>query len=248
MNWYLHPELINQLAAEYTLGTLKGRARLRFEAVMRSQPEVMQAAVDWQNRLSPLLESLPEESPQPQTWLKISSRLWPDAAAKQGAWWQRLFASVFAPLPVSALALGVMLGTVLPSLWQTVNTPEQLTQLPESYVGVLATQNGKPGLIVSSLRHGLTVDIKQIAAVPVPAGHTLYLWTVDKAGIASPIGPIANEKFTRVQLLTPSEKAFFPAMELAVSTEPVGLKPASPSQPFVYRGLCGKLWQVPASK
>ena len=247
MNWYQHPQLIKQLAAAYALGTLEGRARLRFEAVMRVRPEVMQAVMDWQNHLSPLLESLPEVQPRPQTWLKISSRLWPEAEAKKGAWWQRLFASVFAPLPVSALALGVMLGTVLPSLWQTVNTPEQLTQLPESYVGVLATQNGKPGLIVSSLRHGLTVDIKQIAAVPVPEGRTLYLWTVDKAGIASPIGPIANEKFTRVQLLTPSEKAFFPALELAVSIEPVGLKPVSPSQPFVYRGLCGKLWRVPAT-
>lgn len=244
MNWYQHPELINRLAAEYALGTLKGRARLRFEAVMRTRPDAMQAAMDWQNRLSPLLETLPEVSPHKQTWQKISSRLWPEAESKKGAWWQRLFA----PIPVTALALGVMLGAVLPGLWQTQNAPEQTTQLPESYVGVLATQNGKPGLIVSSLRHGLTVDIKQITAVPVPAGHTLYLWTVDKVGVASPVGPIANGKFTRVQLLTPAEKAFFPALELAVSTEPVGLKPASPSQPFVYRGLCGKLWQVPASQ
>ena len=248
MNWYQHRELINQLAAEYALGTLKGRARLRFEAVMQTRPEAMQAAMNWQNHLSPLLESLPDEPPQPQTWLKISSRLWPDAEAIKGAWWQRLLASVLAPIPVSALALGVMLGVVLPGLWQAVNAPKHVTQLPESYVGVLATQNGKPGLIVSSLRHGLTVDIKQIAAVPVPAGHTLYLWTVDKAGVASPVAPIANEKFTRVQLLTPAEKTFFPAVELAVSTESVGLKPASPSQPFVYRGLCGKLWQVPATK
>jgi anti-sigma-K factor RskA len=246
MNWYQHPQLISKLASEYALGTLRGLARLRFEAVMRTQPEVMQAAMDWQNRLSPLLETLPEVPPHKQTWLKISSRLWPQALADKRAWWQRLLAPVLAPIPISALALGVMLGAVLPGLWQTQNAPERLTQLPESYVGVLATQNGKPGMIVSSLRQGLTVDIKQIAAVPVPEGHTLYLWTVDKAGIASPIGPVANAKFTSVQLATPSEKAFFPAVELAVSTEPVGLKPASPSQPFVYRGLCGKLWRVPA--
>ena len=32
-------------------------------------------------------------------------------------------------------------------------------------------------------------------------------------------------------------------VELAVSLEPVGAQPATPSQPFVYRGLCGKLWR-----
>ena len=38
-------------------------------------------------------------------------------------------------------------------------------------------------------------------------------------------------------------QVFFPAVELAVSVEAAGTTPAVPTQPFVYRGLCGKLWR-----
>jgi len=242
MNWHQHPDLINQLAAEYALGTLRGLARQRFETMMHKRPDVMHTSIAWQTRLSPLLETLPEVSPHESTWLKISSRLWQRVEAEKAPWWRRLLAP-----PLAALVLGLMMGAVLPSLWQARNDPEKLTQLPESYVGVLATQTGKPGLIVSSLRQGITVDIKQLAAVSIADGNTLYLWTVDKAGKLSPVGPVPNKKFSSVQLPEPAEKVFFSAVELAVSIEPVGLKPASPSQPFVYRGLCGKLWRTPAT-
>lgn len=36
-----------------------------------------------------------------------------------------------------------------------------------------------------------------------------------------------------------------PAVELAVSIETAGETPAQPTAPFVYRGLCGKLWKSP---
>ena len=40
-----------------------------------------------------------------------------------------------------------------------------------------------------------------------------------------------------------AEKVFFPAVELAVSVEPAGSAPTAPALPYVYRGLCGKLWK-----
>jgi anti-sigma-K factor RskA len=110
-------------------------------------------------------------------------------------------------------------------------------------VGVLATAQGQPGLIVSSLRKGRTVDIKQVAPVDVPSGQTLYLWRIDKAGAVAAVGPLPTGKFTHLALDEPAEKVFFPAVELAVSLEPSGARPAAPSLPYVYRGLCGKLWR-----
>jgi len=44
-------------------------------------------------------------------------------------------------------------------------------------------------------------------------------------------------------LAEPAEKVFFTAVELAVSLEPIGAKPTTPTGAFVYRGLCGKLWK-----
>jgi hypothetical protein len=50
-------------------------------------------------------------------------------------------------------------------------------------------------------------------------------------------------KLVQLALDEPAEKVFFTAVELAVSIEPVGARPAAPSTPYVYRGLCGKVWR-----
>lgn len=257
MNWYHHASAVDQLASAYVLGTLQGPARRRFEAVLFSnhpqRPLLAQAVHRWTERLGPMLTALPPIQPTPALWDAIQQRAGlvgagraarspqaPSAAQVLGRWWQRWLA----PVPAGALVMGLMLGALLPSLWPVQSEPPQDTQLPPSYVGVLATPQGKTGLIVSSLRHGTVVDVKQITATEVPAGSTLYLWRIDKAGVTAPVGPLPSGKFVRVPLAEPAEKVFFSAVELAVSIEPAGASPSQPGQPFVYRGLCGKLWMV----
>lgn len=238
--WRDHSDLVDLLAGAYVSGALQGPARRRFEAVCRQDPAVAAAADAWARRMMPLNLIQPPMSPSSATWQAIVQRTGTasSATARPLTWWQRLLA----PIPVSALALGVMLGTLLPSLWQA-QQPIQKTLLPDSYVGVLATAEGKPGLIVSSLRHGLAIEIKQVTAIALTDAQELHLWRIDKAGQLTPIGPIPSAKFARVPLPEPAEKLFFTAVELAVSIEAKGSRPDRPSQPFAYRGLCGKLWQ-----
>jgi len=240
MNWYQHPSAIEQLAAAYVAGTLQGRARRRFESVMQGQPALVSAVNDWTRRLGPLHQALPEQAPSAALWTRIAqSTTHRTAPAAAPSWWRRLLA----PAPVGALALGLVMGTLVPIVWQAQESYRRDMELPDSYVGVLATAQGQPGLIVSSLRRGKTVDLKQLAQVDVPAGQTLFLWRIDKAGAVAPVGALPNGKFTHVTLGEPAEQVFFPAVELAVSVEPAGAQPAAPSAPFVYRGLCGKLWR-----
>ena len=54
MNWYHHPQAVDQLASSYVLGTLQGRARQRFEAIMLQRLEVAAAVDAWTQRLVPL--------------------------------------------------------------------------------------------------------------------------------------------------------------------------------------------------
>lgn len=246
--WYHHPQAVDQLASAYVLGTLQGRARRRFEAVMLMRPELQTAVADWTERLVPLLTALPPMQPAPEVWSRIAQRTGlaaPPAAqsvaasAKPG-FWRRWFA----PVPAGALVMGLLVGAVLPQLWLAHTENQRQSQLPESYVGVLATAQGKTGLIVSSLRYGKTVEIKQVSDVPIPPGQTRYLWRIDKDGNTSPIGALPDGKWARLTLDEPAEKVFFSAVELAVSLEAVGSNPAAPGQAFVYRGLCGKLWRV----
>ena len=239
MNWYQNPSAIEQLAAAYVAGTLRGKARHRFEAVMRRQPALVAAVNDWTDRLAPLHRALPTQAPNAALWRKIARATDTAPALVAPSWWRRLLA----PAPAGALAVGLLVGALVPAVWQAHVAYQSDMALPDSYVGVLATAQGQPGLIISSLRRGKVVDIKQLTPVAVPLGQTLYLWRIDKAGVVAAVGPMPNGKWTHLALSETAEQVFFPAVELAVSLEPLGTQPSVPAQPFVYRGLCGKLWR-----
>jgi len=247
MNWYRHPDTVDRLAAEYVMGSMTPAVKRRFESVMHQQTNVAMAVQSWADATLPLLMTLPEQTPSPAVWAKIEQRTQVVAPKEQAApWWRRWLS----PIPAGALAFGVMLGLALPLAVNVSRSPVPVVatndlQLPASYVGVLATASGKPGLIVSSLRRGTTVDLKVLSPVEVPAGSELFLWRIDKAGAATPLGPMpaAQDKFASLILKEPAEAAFFPAVELAVSIEVAGATPVTPAGAFVYRGLCGKLWK-----
>lgn len=242
--WHQHPETVERLAAEYALGTLVGAARRRMRTLMSQRPDVAQAVWSWHDRLGGALSAQQPVPVRAGGWNRLEARLFgkeAQAARATDSWWQRWLA----PIPAGALVVGLLLGMVVVPLWESTRIE---SQLPESYVGVLADQNGKPGLIVSSLRRGKTVDFKQLSAVEVPAGSVLLLWTIDLRGEARPVLEVPQGPFVSAPLHEPAESVFFAAVELAVSVERAGGWPSSPSGPFVYRGLCGKLWKLPAGR
>ena len=240
MNWYQHHTTVDRLAAAYVLGTLQGGARRRFESVLDQKTLLRLAVDDWTLRLAPLLTTLPPLEPSRALWKAVAQRTAVKADSKPQPLWRRIFSTI----PAGALAMGVLVGVMAPALWNTQLYGDPQAQLPASYVGVLATADGKPGLIVSSLRHGMSVDIKQVAPVAVPQGMRLYLWRIDAAGKASPLGPIPTGKWVQLPLQEPAEKIFSQAVELGVSLERADSgNPQTPQLPYVYRGLCGKLWK-----
>jgi anti-sigma-K factor RskA len=243
MKWYQHPSVIDRLAASYVLGTLQGGARRRFESVMYSQPAVAAAVASWTEQMSPLLTTLVPMTPSQSVWTSIAKATKINTPTTKTSWWHRWLAPICAPLPAGALALGVALGVVAPALWQAQTLSQRQAVLPESYVGVLATPEGKTGLTVSSLRQGKIVELQQTKVATLPAEKTLYLWRIDKAGQVTAVAAIPNEKWGKITLAESAEAVFFSAVELAVSIEPIGSAPSKPSQAFIYRGLCGKFWK-----
>ena len=265
-HWHDHPETLRRLAAAYALGTLSGPARRRFEAVMRQRPDAAQAVAAWNRRWVPVAQQLTPQVPSEALWARIEARAFgADAVVQQTppatsravtaapSPLQRLaraLQALLAPAPAFALAAGLIAGVLLPAQLAQLNRspadPEAVTELPASYVGVLATAQGRTGLIVSSLRRGQVLDVKRVQAVHVPAGQTLFLWTLDAQGRAQPIGALNNAPFSRVALPRPAEDLFAQAVELGVTLEAPGSAPTVPSAAgFVYRGLCGKLWRLP---
>ena len=73
MNITRNPELMDRLAAEYALGTLRGGARRRYEKVARQSPALRVAAQVWQERLMAITELQHAEKPAPHVWTRIEN-------------------------------------------------------------------------------------------------------------------------------------------------------------------------------
>jgi anti-sigma-K factor RskA len=67
--------LIDRLASEYVLGTLRGRARRRFERWRATVPLVDDRCVFWENRLVHLAKGITPATPPPHVWDGIRKRL-----------------------------------------------------------------------------------------------------------------------------------------------------------------------------
>jgi anti-sigma-K factor RskA len=67
-------ELVDRLAAEYVLGTLRGRARRRFERWLVS-PQVGALVTAWEDRLAGLEPPLKGVTPPASAWRGIENRL-----------------------------------------------------------------------------------------------------------------------------------------------------------------------------
>ena len=72
---YADPKLRERLAAAYALGTLQGRARTRFQSLLRYDQSLQREVAQWQKRLQPLVTSLPDRVPPARVWQAIGSRL-----------------------------------------------------------------------------------------------------------------------------------------------------------------------------
>ena len=243
---YSRPELRDRLAAEYVLGTLHGRARARIQQLLRDDLQLQARVAYWEHQLMPMAAPLSAPAPSASVWRAIVARVAP-REARRPRWAHWFEARTFGAL-TAGLMLGLTLTLVGPPLREPA-VPDGVTfagsQLPQSYVGVLATADGRTGVIVSSLRHGQVMDVKQVQPVAVPKGQTLYLWAIEANGTTRPIGPVPPGKFVQVPLAQTSETLFASATELALSIETQTAAPLLPSAPYVYRGLCGKLWRVP---
>ncbi|TMO47828.1 anti-sigma factor [Pseudoalteromonas ruthenica] len=74
MNYDNH-NLIDHLAAEYVLGTLKGPARKRFARLLMTSDYARHATNQWEQHLNALGTQLPHDAPNPQVWQKIQARI-----------------------------------------------------------------------------------------------------------------------------------------------------------------------------
>jgi len=243
---YNRPELLDKLASEYVLGTMRGRARRRFEQLLRRHPTAQSAVHAWEDRLGRLASSVAPIKPPDRVWAGIEAKMRPVAKSGEKARWTWLDWLK----PVAGFAFGAVLTTGLvlndPGRFVSVDEVAQSKQaLPQSYVGLLVNDAGEPTLLASSTRQGRRLTVKFLRPVDT-GGKLLQLWALPKEGAPFPVGVVTLAKppaSTTVELRDTSEKLFFNVPRLAVSLEAArAASGAKPSGPFILAGHCVKLW------
>jgi anti-sigma-K factor RskA len=228
---YANPRLADALAARYVAGTLRGRARRRFEALLSAHATLRAAVGRWQDRLIPLTAVLAPQSPPLRVWQGVERTLWPQLAAKPLPWWQRLAlwraASGFAS--VAALALALLLAMPSP-------------QAPPIVIVLQATGDAaQPGgsFVASFSADGRALVTRPLTPVALQSDRVLELWAVPPQGTPRSLGLISTNGVTVV----PRDKLPQRVLEsantsaLAVSIEPPGGSPTgAPTGPVVFAG------------
>ena len=214
------------LAGQYVLGTLRGRARRRFERAARADAALADAVRRWEERLLPLAEALPGVQPPERVWRSIRSRTGGPAGVR-GSFCSNL--GGWRGLAIASLAAVVALTAVL-----LKPGPERAEG---ALVAVLSGSDAKAALVASADRFGRYLTVKAISRIDVPADRSLQLWMLPGAGNPRSLGVIDTTTAARVALAAPAGEALRDIPTLAVSLEPRGGSPTGlPTGPVLYSG------------
>ncbi len=259
-----HPELMDRLAAAYALGTLRGGARRRFEAMARSSPAMRVAARVWQERLTSLTELQKGEAPDPNVWRRIENLI---AAEPRGVveapggapadmlrrarnWW-RGAALVAAVSGVAALAVVLQLRTELQGQGAELaqaraqgmqfaranaDLQAQLRAQPEiRYVAVLHDDKATPTMLVMFDPKHSQLTLKRVGGYQEAADKSLQLWALPPGGAPRSLGVLGTDAVAR---LAAAEQVVGQSPAMAISLEPKGGVPGEggPTGPVLFKG------------
>ena len=215
---YSRPELADRLAAEYVTGTLRGRARRRFEALLPSHPALRRAVADWERRAQPLLDAGPAVPPRPPGWDAVQEQVGGETALTP---WQGATGLATAAL-VASLVLSPRASEVPPPIVIVMNAN------PDAGAGAV------PARFVASLgADGRSLVLKPLDVPAIEATRALELWAVPSDGAPRSLGLVSADQgavIRRAGLLT-GTAAF------AVSLEPAGGSPTgAPTGPILSLG------------
>jgi len=227
---YDDPELREELAAHYALGTLRGAARRRFERLIAADAGLRETTRRWEARLNVLAEQAPPVQPPARVWQAIERQVAVEGRrpARPGSLWDSLaFWRGFAAGAVG-LAAGLLLYLGLATLHGPIPGP--------SHVAVLVDKAAEPALLATIDERDGRVTLAALQLPAVPSGKDLELWLISPAAPGPrPLGLVTKGALS-VDLGPLAARALASGV-LAVSLEPAGGSPTgSPTGPVLYQG------------
>jgi anti-sigma-K factor RskA len=213
----LNDNLIDRLAADYAVGTLRGAARRRLEAWRRESPAVEQRCQEWELRLAALALRARPIAPPAGQWNKLRDRLGFAPQVPLATRW------------VAGLAVLALFGALSV---QFLN----FRPLRPDAVAVLASPSGHSNWQVEVYTRSGRLVMHSNNAPRHPSNRDFELWALPKNGAAPvslglmPSSGEASETLTAEQAAALAQSA-----QVAISVEPVGGSPTHlPTGPVVF--------------
>ncbi len=234
---YRDPELQSQLAAEYVLGTLRGLARKRFEALMTDDPTLAAHVRRWEQQLQQLHQVTAEVPPSPEVWEGIRKQIRGSSTrpeAVQDSLLKRL--RFYRWFSAASFACVLLLSLTLWAPWQTGADP---AAAPVSYVAVMKDEIGDPSMVATLVQDGRRLRLDLLKKPRVPENQQLQLWAQSREdGRFRSLGNLPLEKQSEATLSREEWGLIRSAEYLVVSVEAPGELALQPSPEIIARGLC----------
>jgi anti-sigma-K factor RskA len=225
---------IDDLAAEYVLGTLDADERAFIAARRQREPALDAAILEWEQRLAPLSELVVAVNPPADTMAKIEARI--DGTGvpsseiatiielrrRMNFWRTAAFAA-------SALAASLIFAVGVKNFQPK---PRQ-----QNLVAVLQKDPASPAFLVTVNVEDRVMTVQPVAAKPQP-GKSYELWLIqDSLGAPKSLGVIDEHSAMTKPTLAGYKLKIIESATFAVSLEPQGGSPTgAPTGPVVFTG------------
>jgi len=223
----LSHDLAHRLAAEYALGTLRGRARARFEAIARADPEVEAVRRQWEAAFAPFTERVPAVEPPARVWSRIEERI--TERGPRGAWSSLGFWRGFGLLAGGA-------ATVLIAAFLSLSGGSAPRGEPGMVAVLVSPAPANEARMVISV-HPDVVRVRNFRPWKTveDEGKALELWAIPKEGAPRSLGMVPNVSGDMTMKVRLDDERLKGAATIALSVEPKG---GSPTKQPTGRVLC----------
>jgi len=209
-------ELVDRLAAEYVLGTLRGRARRRFERWLVS-PQVGEIVKAWEERLAGLEPRLDSVAPPTTVWRGIENRLELPRLGRRPA--------------MRSMAIAASVLVVAMVGFFTLRDPA----LPATQIASIQADAQTIYWRVELLGDNQELAVHVHVAHELEAGKALELWVLPAQGNPVSLGLLPTAGDHHRALTAAQRAALAGAKQLAVSLEPSGGSPTGlPTGPVLH--------------
>jgi anti-sigma-K factor RskA len=238
MNIQHNEKLRDRLSAAYVLGTLKGGARRRFEAMLHSSALMQREVAEWQDRLHPLAEFSTAVTPPSRVWQAIDQQLGlRKLSGKTSPWafWLELRddLSFWRGLGLVSTTAATILVAVL-----AIKQPETAAPAAPaaSYVAMLSDDKSQTAMVITGDASHHQLVARVLTHQTLAKDKSLELWAVPKSGAPRSLGLVAADGTITLPLPDNATPQSIPL--LAVSLEPKGGSPDpnGPTGPIVLKG------------